>query len=78
MGLVSAPRNQPTGDNSGTICASAVEKAILACLLHKAAPLDVGRLGDVVGQERGVAEVRGVLLLFAPLAPLAHEVGVPA
>lgn len=38
--------------------------------------LDVGRLGDVVGQERGVAEVRGVLLLLAPLAPLAHEVGV--
>lgn len=55
-----------------------VEKAILVFLLHKAASLDVGRLGDVVGQERGVAEVRGVLLLLAPLAPLAHKVGVTA
>lgn len=38
--------------------------------------LDVGRLRDVVGEESGVAEVRGVFLLLAPVAPSGHHLGV--
>lgn len=76
--VVSTSRNQLTGGDHGTTCTSMVEQAILACLPHTAVYLDVCRLGDVVGQERGVAEVRGFFLLLASLAPLAHEVGVTA
>ena len=64
----------------------AFTKRHLQCLLHKATSfyclksqgsifyLDVDRLGYNVGQERGVAEVVGVVLVLAPLAPFTREV----
>ena len=38
--------------------------------------LDVGRLRNVVGEQGGVPEVRGVLLVFAPHAPAVDHLGV--
>lgn len=70
-------------------CFSEQKAASSVWLLHKAPfvsvlasqerhdiSLDVDRLGDLVGHERGVAEVVGLVLALAPFAPLARDVGV--
>ena len=45
-------------------------------LPHFVRSLDVDRLWDLIGQQGGVPEVFGLLLVFTSLAPACHDVSI--
>lgn len=62
---------------SGTFGAFFTKSVVPSCACFTNVALYVDRLGDSLGQERGVAEVVGFVFVLAPAAPLTRDVRVP-